>query len=63
RFRARRGAVHPVWGGPGWKVFLNNQRDVERTIRYIEDNPLKARMAPQSWEFVTSYDGWIPGLR
>lgn len=63
RFRVRRSPVHPVWGGPGWKVFLNTQRDIERTIRYIENNPVKARMAPQVWGFVTNYDGWVPGLR
>jgi len=23
---------HPVWGGPGWKVFLDSPEDVRRTI-------------------------------
>ena len=36
-----RPADHPVWGGPGWKVFLDSPDDIRRTIRYIEDNPLK----------------------
>jgi REP element-mobilizing transposase RayT len=49
---------HPVWGGPGWKVFLNTPTDIERTIRYVEDNPIKARLPKQSFEFVTKYDGW-----
>jgi REP element-mobilizing transposase RayT len=49
---------HPVWGGPGWKVFLNSPQDIKRTIKYVEDNPIKARLAPQSFEFVTEYDGW-----
>jgi REP element-mobilizing transposase RayT len=53
---------HPVWGGPGWKVFLNSREDIERTIRYIYENPLKARMSPQIWEFVKAYDGWLPGI-
>jgi len=30
----RRGPTHPVWGGPGWKVFLNAREDVERVVRY-----------------------------
>jgi REP element-mobilizing transposase RayT len=51
---------HPVWGGPGWKVFLETQEDFKRTIRYIQDNPLKARMPAQTWAFVTRYDGWMP---
>jgi len=32
---------HPVWGGPGWKVFLDSPDDIRRTIGYIDDNPLK----------------------
>jgi REP element-mobilizing transposase RayT len=24
---------HPVWGGPGWKVFLDSPEDVRRTIK------------------------------
>jgi REP element-mobilizing transposase RayT len=51
---------HPVWGGPGWKVFLNTREDVERTIKYIEDNPIRARRPPQRWTFVKPYDGWLP---
>lgn len=55
--------MHPVWGGPGWKVFLNTREDIERTIRYIVANPIKAGMGPQRWEFVQRYDGWLPGGR
>jgi REP element-mobilizing transposase RayT len=58
----RRSADHPVWGGPGWKVFLFSQSDIERTVRYIEQNPIKARRPAQRFEFVTSYDGWLPGV-
>src|SRR5204863_4506986 len=32
---------HPVWGGPGWKVFLHSPDDIRRTIKYINDNPIK----------------------
>lgn len=49
---------HLVWGGPGWKVFLDHPDDVHRTIRYIEDNPKKMRLPPQKWDFVTPYDNW-----
>ncbi len=58
----RRKAGHPVWGGPGWKVYLETRDDIERVIRYINDNPIKARRARQNWKFVTPYDGWLPGL-
>lgn len=49
---------HPVWGGPGWKVFLDHPDEIRRTIRYINDNPIKARRPGQHWGFVTPYDGW-----
>ena len=51
---------HPVWGGPGWKVFLNTRADIERVVRYIQMNPIRARRPPQNWPFVTPYDGWLP---
>lgn len=56
-----REATHPVWGGPGWKVFLETREDIERTIRYVEQNPAKAKRAPQTWDFVKPYEGWLPG--
>jgi REP element-mobilizing transposase RayT len=58
----QREAGHPVWGGPGWKVYLETRADIERVIRYIDDNPAKTRRARQQWGFVTRYDGWLPGL-
>ncbi len=56
----KRSNTHPVWGGPGWKVFLNTQADIRRIVRYIEANPAKSGLPPQHWEFVTEYDGWLP---
>ncbi len=56
-----RAVDHPVWGGPGWKVFLDTRRDVERTVWYTEQNPVKIGRAAQRWPFVTPYDGWLPG--
>jgi REP element-mobilizing transposase RayT len=53
---------HPIWGGPGWKVFLNSCADIERTIRYIRENPIKAKRPEQIFEFVKAYDGWLPGI-
>src|SRR5262249_41054035 len=49
---------HPVWGGHGWKVCLDEPEDIRRTIRYIEKNPLPLKMPVQKWDFVTEYDGW-----
>jgi REP element-mobilizing transposase RayT len=62
RLRLRNAGVrsddHPVWGGPGWKVFLDSPTDIRRTIHYIEENPVKWRLPRQQWSFVTPYDGW-----
>jgi|SRR5262245_23646312 len=55
-----RPAEHPVWGGPGWKVFLNTRADIERIIEYIRDNPIKIGRPVQEWPFVTPYFGWLP---
>ena len=54
---------HPIWGGPGWKVFLETPDDIRRTIRYIQNNPPKQRLPAQSWTFVAPYDGWPLGSR
>jgi len=47
-----RAPTHPVWGGPGWKVFLDTPQDVKRIERYVCENPLKAGRALQHWRFV-----------
>ena len=49
---------HPVWGGPGWKVFLDEPAEVRRTIQYVDDNPIKMRLPRQKWPFVVAYDNW-----
>ena len=51
-------AGHPVWGGPGWKVFLHQPDEIRGRIQYIEENPLKMGLPAQKWEFVKEYDGW-----
>jgi REP element-mobilizing transposase RayT len=49
---------HPVWGGPGWKVFLDTPTDIRRTIQYISGNPVKWGLPAQHWPYVKAYDGW-----
>lgn len=53
-----RDMAHPVWGGHGWKVFLDSPDDIWRTIRYVEENPIKIGLPRQSWGFVKPYDNW-----
>jgi REP element-mobilizing transposase RayT len=56
-----RSADHPVWGGPGWKVFLETREDFTRTIAYLRKNAVQAHRSEQTWPFVKPYDGWLPG--
>ena len=55
---ASRPSDHPIWGGPGWKVFHDHPNDISRTIPYIENNPTKMRLPRQQWTFVQTYNGW-----
>ena len=60
RLRAQGGwpANHPVWGGEGWKVFLDHPEEVKRAIVYIECNPDPYRLPQQIYPFVKLYDNW-----
>ena len=49
---------HPVWGGPGWKVFLHTPDDFIRTNQYVDDNAIKQGLPAQRWDFVKRYDRW-----
>jgi REP element-mobilizing transposase RayT len=53
-----RGEDHPTWTRGGWKVFLDHPDDVARTVRYVEENPVKIGLPRQQWDFVAQYDGW-----
>ena len=53
-----RPADHPVWTRGGWKVFLDSPDDMRRTVRYVEDNPVKIGLPRQMYPWVTAYDGW-----
>jgi REP element-mobilizing transposase RayT len=55
----RRPAEHPVWGGPGWKVFLSSAEAIQNCVNYVRDNPIKARRPAQNWDFVKAYNGWV----
>lgn len=54
---------HPIWTQGGWKSFLDNPAAVRSAIRYVEENPKKSALQPQSWPFVTPYDGWPLGVQ
>lgn len=51
-------ALHPIWSQRPYKVFLYTAADVRRVVAYIDNNPVKDGLAPQSFSFITNYDGW-----
>src|SRR5207248_2312992 len=59
----RRPVTHPVWGGPGWKVYLSTREDLTRIEKYVRENPLKSGRPIQQWDFVKAYDGWVPAYQ
>src|SRR5262249_15033994 len=65
-----REGIHPFQGEKGykdrvpscfarkwWAIFLDTEEEILRTIPYVENNPLKAGLKPQSWGIVVKYPG------
>ena len=52
-FTDRRGISPTPWAAKCWKCFLNNDDDIARAIRYVENNPTKEGKRRQHWSFVT----------
>ncbi len=50
--------AHPVWADRPYKVFLTTPERVRDCVRYVERNPVKEGLGPQSFGWVTPYDGW-----
>ena len=44
------------WARGEWSVFLENAEDIQRSITYVEQNPVKEGKKPQRWPFVCPYD-------
>jgi len=40
------------WADHGWNVYLDSQEDVERAIRYVNDNPVRDGLPAQTWKCV-----------
>jgi REP element-mobilizing transposase RayT len=47
--------VPTPWVEGGWKVYLHDDDEILRTIRYINENPLKAGLPAQLWEHISPY--------
>jgi REP element-mobilizing transposase RayT len=57
RFRGRDGKVPTAWAEGCWKVFLNTEEEMERAVRYVEENPMKEGLGRQEWPFVERVGG------
>ena len=49
---------HPIWSERPYDVFLYTPKEVRGRVHYIQGNPAKEDLPPQTWPFVKAYDGW-----
>lgn len=47
--------VPTPWVEGGWKVYLHDDDEILRTIRYINENPGKAGLPAQQWDYVAPF--------
>jgi REP element-mobilizing transposase RayT len=45
----------PLWGRGGWNVFLTTKQAVHNSIAYVQANPVKEGLKPQTWSFVEPF--------
>jgi REP element-mobilizing transposase RayT len=55
-FTDRRGLAPTPWAAKCWKCFLDNDADIARAIRYVENNPEKEGKRRQKWSFVVPWE-------
>jgi REP element-mobilizing transposase RayT len=53
--RDARGTLPSCWAENSWRVYLDDEKDVLRAIRYVERNPMMEGKPPQRWSFVEPY--------
>lgn len=56
-YREKDGSIPCAWGRSPWKVFLDDEDGILRSIDYVRDNPLRRKLPRQTWGFVASYRG------
>jgi len=56
-FTSRRGDTPTPWAAKCWKCFLNDNEEILRAIRYVEENPVKEGKRRQRWPFVVPWTG------
>jgi REP element-mobilizing transposase RayT len=55
-FTDRRGLSPTPWAAKCWKCFLDDNADIARAIRYVENNPEKEGKRQQNWSFVVPWE-------
>ena len=48
---------HPIWSSDPYKKYLDSPEAIERTIRYVEENPARSDRPPQRLAFIKPYRG------
>jgi hypothetical protein len=61
KFADARGNVPSPWSVKPWVVYLFDDSDVIRSIKYVRDNLTRAGLPPQRHPFLTEYRGGTPG--
>ena len=51
--RYRDGTRPTPWARKCWKCFLTGDAQIERAVKYVQDNPVKEGKRRQNWSFVT----------
>lgn len=55
RFPRHKGRLPQCWARGEWKVFLDTPADIDRAVRYVEQNPIKDGLPAQQWSFVVAW--------
>jgi REP element-mobilizing transposase RayT len=54
QYRNNKGAIPTPWASGIWSVFINNEEQLRRAIRYVERHPMKEGLAPKSYPFLVA---------
>ena len=54
----RNGRTPTPWARTDWWVYLGSAAGVRRSIRYVNENPVRAGLRPQRWSFVAPYESY-----
>lgn len=49
------GRIPSPWARNFWCVFIFDEEHYHQAIKYVENNPMKAGLKPQTWNIVTPY--------